>query len=95
MNLEPLDTWKAEWEEKSSIFPCHNPEMGWKKITFAANPTSLLSLSDGPVSSPALSLPALRYGDRLALSILKAGCISSQSTVLFLTKHVPKAVSGS
>lgn len=94
VKLEPMDTWKAEQEGECSIFPCHNPEMSWKKFNIAANTTSLLSLNVARVSS-ALYPPALRCGDRVALSTFKAGCISSPSIVLFLTKHVPKAVSGS
>lgn len=59
-----------------------------KKFNIATN-TSLLSLNAPPISSPALSLPALWCPGRLALSTLKRDCISSQSSVLFLVKHMP------
>lgn len=60
VKLGPLDTWKAEQEGECSIFPCHNPEMGWKKFDFAANTTSLAKCCLGLLSCALSPGPLVR-----------------------------------
>ena len=72
----------AEQEKGGSVFLCHNSKTCWKKFNIVTNTTSLLRLNcSSHLFQPCCALVEWPW-------LPQRGCISSQSSVLFLVKHM-------